>query len=68
MRVYDSKVHVAREAEIIGVDDESFTAVRSHTHRGALEKLQLIGRNFFGLERKSLISPRISRVVPSSDS
>ena len=49
----DPCVYVACEAEIVGVDDQLLQ-----------KRASLIRRNFFGLARKSFISPCISRVVP----
>jgi hypothetical protein len=49
MRPHDAFVHIARETEIVRVDDQLFQNSDS-----------LMRRNFFGLERKSFISPCIS--------
>src|SRR5579864_9074747 len=53
VRVHDTFVDVACKAEIIGVRDEVFQ-----------NRPSLILRNFFGLVRKSRMSPCSSRVAP----
>ena len=52
-RIHDAFVNVAREAEIIGVDDQLFQNNESFTCR-----------NFFGFARKSCMSRFIWRVAP----
>ncbi len=53
VRAHDAMVHVARETEIVGVNNQLLQNNDS-----------LICRNFFGLARKSFISPCISWEVP----
>src|ERR1700719_3363557 len=53
MRVHNALVDIARKAEVIGVRDEVFQ-----------KRPSLMRRNFFGLARKSCMSPCISRVAP----
>ncbi len=55
--LYDALVDVAGEAEVIRVD-----------HQPLQNRPSLIRRNFFGLARKSLSRPVISRVVMLMDS
>ena len=52
-RMHDALIDVAREAEVVGVDDQLFQNIES-----------LMRRNFFGFARKSCISKFIWRVAP----